>query len=101
EDKEKELWLFEKSDKFTEAEKAALTVAEGAAQVPNLVTDRDFEALKQHFSDEQIVEIVAVISLFGFFNRWNDTMATRLEDEPKQFAEETLGPLGWSAGKHG
>jgi hypothetical protein len=58
-------------------------------------------ALKEHFSDKQCVEIVAVISLFGFLNRWNDTMATTLEDKPRAFAAETIAGAGWDVGKHG
>ena len=47
-------------------------------------------------SDDQIIDIVSVISMFGFLNRWNDTLGTRLEDVPKSFVEEKLKPLGWS-----
>jgi hypothetical protein len=46
--------------------------------VPNAVTDAHFAELKKHYTDAQIVEIVAVISLFGFLNRFNDTTATEL-----------------------
>jgi len=94
------VWEFETSDLFSDAERAALVVAQGAGQVPNAVTDEDFAALKQHFSDEQIVEIVAVISLFGFLNRWNDTMATELESSPLNFAQKAIGDKGWQVGKH-
>jgi hypothetical protein len=39
---------------------------------------------------------VAVIALFGFLNRWNDTLGTVLEDVPKEFVEKELQPLGWN-----
>lgn len=94
------LWDFETSDKFTEAERAALRFAQAAASVPNMTTDADFAELRKYFTDFQIVEIVAVISMFGYLNRWNDTMATRLEEEPIAYAERTLAPKGWKAGKH-
>jgi hypothetical protein len=42
-----------------------------------------------------------VISLFGYLNLWNDTVATTLEDGPRTFAEDALAANGWSAGKHG
>ncbi len=100
-EKEAAIWEYETSDLFSEGERAALRVAQGAAQVPNAVTDEDFEALKGHFTDDQIVEIVAVIAAFGFFNRWNDTMATELESTPLRFAQDSLGPKGWDVGKHG
>src|SRR5712691_8379066 len=80
--KEAALWEYETSPLFTAAERAALRVAQGAAQVPNAVSDEDFAELKRHYSDAQIVDIVAVIALFGFLNRYNDTMATELEASP-------------------
>jgi hypothetical protein len=47
------------------------------------------------------VQIVAVISLFGFLNRWNDTVATTLEKTPSNFAEQHLAAGGWQLSKHG
>ena len=90
---------YENSALFNDAEKAALTVAFKSAQVPNQVTEPDFDELKKYFNDEQIVEIVGTIALFGFLNRWNDTMATQVEMLP---AEITAGILtDWTRGKHG
>lgn len=91
---------YERSPLFSEAERAALSVAQAAGQVPNMVTDADMDALKQHFDEDQIVEIVAVICLFGWLNRFNDTMATDLEQRPMEFGKEHLAPSGWEAGKH-
>ena len=65
-----------------------------------MVEDADITALKEYFDDGQIVEIVAVISLFGFLNRWNATMATTLESEPLSYASETLEDSGWRVGVH-
>jgi hypothetical protein len=56
--------------------------------------------LAPHFDEDQIVELVAVISLFGWLNRWNDTMATDLEDEPLAFGTDHLAARGWDPGKH-
>jgi uncharacterized peroxidase-related enzyme len=92
---------FETSDLFNDAERAALRVALHAGMVPNAVEPAHMATLQEHFTDKQCVEVVATISLFGFLNRWNDTMATTLEDQPKAFAAEQLGSLGWEAGKHG
>jgi hypothetical protein len=68
--------------------------------VPNGVTDAMFAELRKHWSENEIVEIVGVIALFGFLNRWNDTMGTPLEDEPIATGEKFLAPHGWSPGKH-
>lgn len=94
------VWEFETDDRFTEAERAALRLARDGAQQPNAVTSRHFSELGPHFSQEQIVELVAVIALFGFLNRWNETMATHLEDEPMDFASRNLGAAGWEPGRH-
>jgi len=95
------VWDYQKSPLYSEAERATLDFALAAASVPNAVTDEMFADLRTHWTEEQIVEIVGVISLFGFLNRWNDTMATPLEDEPIQVAEKYLARGGWKIGKHG
>lgn len=85
---------------FTEAERVALDFALASASVPNGVTDEQFAQLRSHWSDGQIVEMLGVVGLFGFFNRWNDSMATTLEDEPLDIAKTTLAASGWHIGKH-
>jgi uncharacterized peroxidase-related enzyme len=92
------LWEFETSPLFSEAERAALRLGRDGARLPNDVTDDHFAALQPHFDVTQIVELVSVLSLFGFLNRWNDTLATTLEPEPRAVGEKLLA--GWSPGKH-
>ena len=94
------VWDYETSPLFSDAERIVLKIAQGVAQVPNAVTDEEFEELRRHWDDEQVVEIIAAISTFGFFNRWNDTLATELESSPLQFAQEHLSGAGWNVGKH-
>ena len=69
--------------------------------MPPAVTDAHFDDLRVHFDDEQIVELVAQIALFGWLNRWNDTLATSLEAAPAAFGRSHLAPHGWTAGAHG
>ena len=95
------VWEFESSELFSAAERAALRVAMKAGQVPNGVTGEDFDQLKHHFDAGEIVELIASIALFGYLNRWNDTMATALETLPTEVAERVVGGVGWQAGKHG
>ncbi len=99
-EKVKKMWEFEQCDLFSDAERAALRLARDGAFVPNQVTDEHFEDLKQHYTERQIVDIIAVISMFGFLNRWNDTLATPLEKEPLEVAQQLLTERGWEAGKH-
>lgn len=86
---------------FSEAERAALGIAWAGSATPNNVTDADFDAARVHWSDDQLVEIVSVLALYGFLNRWNDTVATELEQDPLRFGRERLSDQGWDVGKHG
>jgi uncharacterized peroxidase-related enzyme len=95
------LWNFEHSALFSPAERAAIALALKAGAQPNEAGTADFDEMKQHYDDGQIVEIVATIALFGYLNRWNDTMATELEPLPRQVAERAIGASGWEPGKHG
>lgn len=95
------LWDYKTSPLFNEKERVTLDFAFAAAQQPCVVTDQDFAEMRKHWNEDQIVEIVAVISVFGFLNRFNDTMATPLEDEPTETGEHFLGRHGWDPGKHG
>jgi uncharacterized peroxidase-related enzyme len=94
------VWEYQSSPLYSAGERVALDFALAAASVPNEVTDELFVALRRHWDEDQVVEIVAVISLFGFMNRWNDTMATPLEAEPVEVGERFLAAHGWTSAKH-
>lgn len=101
EEKISAVWEFESSDIFTDAERAALRVALHGAMSPSQATQEHFDELYRHFDEGQVVEIVASVALFGFLNRWNDTMATVIEDLPAAVAKETIGSsFKWEPGKH-
>jgi alkylhydroperoxidase family enzyme len=86
------------SPHYSAAEKAALDVAIAANR--GGVSDEAFAVLRRHWSEDEIVEIVAVIAMAGFLSRWNQTMATPLENEPAAVAEAHLRAHGWSPGVH-
>ncbi len=91
---------FESSELFNKYERAALRLAQGANTNPNSVSDLDFKAAREHLSEEQIVDVVAVIAMMSVYNKWNDTMATELEKPPAEFASKKLNSIGWTIGKH-
>ena len=94
-------WDFESCSLFSDAEKAALRLAYYGAMSPSQASQAHFDEAYKYFDEGQVVEIVASISLFGFLNRWNDTMATELEDLPKEVAKDMIGGnFGWEPGKH-
>ena len=99
-DKVAALWEYETSPLFDEGERAAFKFAQAAAAVPNMVTDEDTEAVKKYFGEDGVVEIIAVVSFYGFLNRWNDSLATELEEIAFDKASQTLAETNWEAGKH-
>ena len=96
EEKIAEILNYSDSEYYSDEERAVLNLAFASGRAPNESNAAHFNELKKYFSDDQIIDIVSVISMFGFLNRWNDTLGTKLEDVPKDFVEEKLKPLGWA-----
>ena len=96
-----DVFAFEESPHFTEAEKAALEFARAGTVVPNGVTEAHWQRLRAHWTPVEITEITGVVSLFGFLNRWNDSMGSSLEDLPSAAGDKRLSATGWRRGKHG
>ena len=94
------LWSFETSDLFTDAERAALRLAMAAGVAPNMTEPENFVEMRQHFTNIQIIEILAVIAVGGYLNRWNDTIATVTDQESIDYADQVLRQVGWDPGKH-
>jgi len=69
---------FEKRADFTEKEKAALRLAELVTRDAHTVDEQLFAELRKHFDEGEIVELLAAIGLFTYFNSFNDA----LEMEP-------------------
>ena len=60
-----------------------MLVRDYAVQVtnqPNMIRDGVFDRLKEHFSEEQIVELTLRTALCGFFNRFNDALQIDMEE---------------------
>ena len=69
---------FENRTDFTDKEKAALRLAERVTHDAHTVDDKLFAGLRHHFDEGEIIELLAAIGLFNYFNRFNDA----LEMEP-------------------
>lgn len=94
------VWEYQSSDLYTDAERVALDYALAAGSVPNAVDEVLMNRMKEHWSESEIVEILGAICLYGFLNRWNDSMATDLEEAPKALGDDILAKGGWTGGKH-
>lgn len=96
----KEVWDYENSDLFSEKEKIALKFAHLNSLNPIHENNQLSKMLLNEWSENDVIEIIGVISLFGFLNRWNDIMGTRLEEIALQHSESYLSSFGWKSGKH-
>jgi alkylhydroperoxidase family enzyme len=99
-DKLDAIWDYRDSDLYSEAERAALDYALAAGAVPNAVDAQIMDRMNAHWSERQIVQILGAVCLYGFLNRWNDSMATDLEAAPLAMGERVLARGGWTGGKH-
>lgn len=95
------IWEYRTHSSFSEAERAALDFSLLASQVPNGVDEEIKQRLYLHWDEGEIVEMLGVIALFGYLNRWNDSMGTSIEDGAVESGQQYLGKHGWSKGKHG
>ena len=86
---------YQTSSYFEPREVALLDLAFASGEVPNKATKAHFDQLKEFYSKEQILEVVAVISFFGFLNRWNDTFGTEIEAVPANYLKNELKPSNW------
>ena len=94
------IWEYKTHTAFSEAERAALDFSLAASQIPNAVDDTLKQRLNNYYNDGEIVEILGVISLFGYLNRWNDSMGTSIENGAVQSGKIYLVKHGWTEGKH-
>ncbi|MDC1323314.1 carboxymuconolactone decarboxylase family protein [Polaribacter sp.] len=94
------VWEYRTHPAFSAAERAALDFSLAASIVPNAVDANIKTALYAHWNEGEIVEMLGVISLFGYLNRWNDSMGTILEEDAIESGDQYLGKHGFEVGKH-
>lgn len=99
-EKMENIWEFRTHASFTDAERAAIELSLAASAVPNAVDEKVQAEMKKHWDEGEIVEIMGVIALFGYLNRWNDSMATTLEEGAEASGQQWLSVDGWTRGKH-
>ena len=88
-----ELPMFATSARFSEREKAALHLAERLTRNERPLDDGEVASLREHFSEGEIVELMAASGLFNYFNRFNNLLAMAptkpgagIESEPAEAA---------------
>ena len=93
-----EIWDFRESSAFTEKEKIAFEFTIASSSIPNQVNDKISSELREYWDDGEIVEMLGVISLFGFLNRWNDSMGTPIEEGALESGNKFI--KNWNPNKH-
>lgn len=66
---------YKKSDVLSIKEKFALELCERMTYTDQRVTDHFFEELKRHYSEEELVELAAIIALENFRSKFNPVFA--------------------------
>jgi uncharacterized peroxidase-related enzyme len=94
------IWEYRTHAAFSDAERAALDFSLAASVIPNAVDEKIKTDLYKYWNEGEIVEMLGVISLFGYLNRWNDSMGTSIEDGAVESGDQYLGKHGWEKGKH-
>ena len=94
------IWEYKTHLAFSDAERAALDFSLAASVIPNAVNADIKKELYKYWDEGEIVEMLGVISLFGYLNRWNDSMGTTLEKDAIDSGNEYLGKHGFEVGKH-
>lgn len=94
------IWEYKSHPAFSVAERAALDFALASSTIPNSVSDEIADKLRKHWNEGEIVEMLGVMALFGYLNRWNDSMGTEMEGGAIESGEKFLAKAGWSVGKH-
>ena len=74
-----ELADFEHSDAFNDLEKAVLRLATHLTLTPAEVPDAVFNALRPHFTPQQLVELASAIAWENYRARFNRTFAVAAE----------------------
>jgi alkylhydroperoxidase family enzyme len=65
---------FRNRSDFTDAEKAALELADRVTRDSNGVDDDFWNELRKYYDEGEIVELLAAIGLFNYFNRFNNAL---------------------------
>ncbi len=70
--------------RFGADEQAALNFADKLTRDLTQIGDADIQALKQHFSDEQVLDLDVLVGLVNLTNRLTDPLGADLEHPPEK-----------------
>jgi alkylhydroperoxidase family enzyme len=85
---------------YTLAERAGFALARKMTVAPHTITDSDIAAARQHFTDNQVLEIIGVVAGFNAMNRWTGPLRLK-QEEFREFLTPTSPKFGSSITKVG
>ena len=91
---------FERSEYYSDAEKAAFRVARDAGRLPGRTTAAHIEELRRHYSDREIQEIISTLVLTPWLSTVMQSQATVTDQRSMAWSIRHLGPAGWRPGVH-
>lgn len=94
------LFDFERSDLFTDAEKAAFRIARDAGPLPTRTTAAHIEELRRYYSDREIQEIISLLVTGGWLSTAMQSQLTVTDRLSMVWALRNLTPVGWIPGVH-
>jgi alkylhydroperoxidase family enzyme len=65
---------------FTLAERAALALARKLTVAPHTIADSDIDAVREHFNDQQVLEMIGIVAGFNAMNRWTGPLRLTQEE---------------------
>lgn len=74
-------------DALNDREALGISLAERIALDPHTVTDDFFAKLKEHFSEDEIVEMVFACGIFNWGNKFNITMNMDSSDDSDYYTD--------------
>jgi AhpD family alkylhydroperoxidase len=72
------LWDFARSDRFSNAQKAALSAAVSLTREPRALPDTIWNQLRAEYGDGEIVEVLSVIAVVNALNRVSNALQTTI-----------------------
>jgi len=91
---------FERSEYYSDAEKAAFRLARDAGTIPGRTTAAHIEELRRHYSDREIQEIISTLVLTPWLSTVMQSQATVTDQRSMAWSIRHLGPSGWNPGIH-
>ncbi len=94
------LFDFERSDLFSDAQKAAFRFARDAASWPSRTTPAHIEELRRHYTDREIQEIIETIIAASWLASDMQSQITVTDRLAMAWALRNLTSVGWKPGSH-